>query len=147
MSRDLSAFLAQNAKKVENEYIVASERFKNPETGEAMEWEVCAITATENDRIRRDCYRMKPIPGQKGRFSNEYDAGLYLAKIAVRCTVFPELNNANLQDSYGVKSAEALITTMLTPGEFEKYAYFILEVNGFDNGVNVNQEMVDDAKN
>lgn len=147
MSRDLSAFLSQNAKKIENKYIVASERFTDPETGEAMKWEVCAITASENDKIRRSCYRMMPVPGQKGRYSNEYDGGLYLAKIAARCTVFPDLNNANLQSSYGVMGAEALITTMLTPAEFEDYSYFVMEANGFKNGENINGDMVDDAKN
>ena len=53
------------------------------------------------------------------------------------------LNDAALQDSYKAMGAEKLITTMLTPGEFEDYSAKVLEVNGFQNV----QELVDEAKN
>ena len=63
--------------------------------------------------------------------------------MAVRCTVFPNLDDAELQTSYGVMGAEQLITTMLTPAEFEDYSTKVLQVNGFQTG----DEMVTDAKN
>ena len=57
-----------------------------------------------------------PRPGgRKGQFTQEFDGNAYQAKIAVRCTVFPDLNDAALQDSYKAMGAEKLITTMLTP--------------------------------
>ena len=67
----------------------------------------------------------------------------YQAKIAARCTVFPNLNDAELQASYGVMGAEKLITTMLTAGEFEDYSAKILELNGFS----ASDELIDEAKN
>ena len=59
------------------------------------------------------------------------------------CTVFPNLNDANLQDSYRVKSAEALLKTMLTSGEYTDYLIKVQEVCGFE----AMQDEVDLAKN
>ena len=141
--KSLSAFLAQNAKKIENTTFVASKRFVDPETGEAVPWEICCITAAENQAIRKACMRMVPVPGKKGQFTQEFDATGYLSKVAVRCTLFPNLNDAELQQSYGVMGAEQLITTMLTPAEFEDYSAMVLQANGFQTG----EEMVEEAKN
>ncbi|MBQ8793925.1 MAG: phage portal protein, partial [Clostridia bacterium] len=73
MAKNLSMFLAQNAKKIKNIKYVASERFTDPETGEAMEWEICCITAAENAALRKACMRTIPVPGRKGQFTQEFD--------------------------------------------------------------------------
>ena len=143
MSKNLTAFLAQNAKKIDNVTFTASERFTAPETGGPMPWEICCITAAENAAIRKSCMRSVPVPGRKGQFTQDFDVNAYLAKVSARCTVFPNLNDAGLQQSYGVMGAEQLITTMLTPAEFEDYSTKVLNVNGFQSG----EEMVDEAKN
>ena len=57
--------------------------------------------------------------------------------------MFPNLQDTELQDSYGVMSAEELITTMLTPGEFEDYSTKVMQVNGFDSDT----DLVEEAKN
>ncbi|MFR0872548.1 MAG: phage tail assembly chaperone [Oscillospiraceae bacterium] len=108
-----------------------------------MPWEICRITAAENAGLRKACMRTVPVPGRKGQFTQDFDANAYLAKVAVRCTVFPNLNDAELQQSYGVMGAEQLITTMLTPAEFEDYSTKVLQINGFQSG----DEMVEEAKN
>lgn len=143
MAKNLTAFLAQNAKKIDNVTFIASDRFIDPDTCEAMPWEICCITAAENAGLRKACMRTVPVPGRKGQFTQDFDANAYLAKVAVRCTVFPNLNDAELQQSYGVMGAEQLITTMLTPAEFEDYSTKVLQVNGFQSG----DEMVEEAKN
>lgn len=140
---NLTAFLAQNAKKIDNVKYAASNRFTNPETDAPMEWEICCITAAENAAIRKSCMRTISVPGRKGQFTQDFDANSYLAKVAVRCTVFPNLNDAELQQSYGVMGAEQLIATMLTPAEFEDYTTKVLETNGFQSS----EEMVEEAKN
>ena len=53
------------------------------------------------------------------------------------------MQDKELQDSYGVMSAEELISTMLTPGEFEDYATAVMKANGFDDEEN----LVEEAKN
>ena len=70
MSKNLTAFLAQNAKKIDNVTFTASERFTDPETGGPMPWEICCITAAvsrqiRNTRIKRS--RARYIPRIKAR--------------------------------------------------------------------------------
>lgn len=129
---------------VQNVRYPASERFINKETGKPEEWEIKRISAKENSAIRKGCMRTIPAPGgRKGQYTQDFDAGMYQAKVAVACTVWPDLGDAALQDSYQVLGAENLITAMLSPGEFEDYSAKVLEVNGFNN----KEELVDEAKN
>ena len=65
------------------------------------------------------------------------------ANIAARCTVFPDLNSAELQDDWGVAKPEDLVGAMLIGGEFEDYIAEVLRVNGFKS----ESELVDEAKN
>ena len=59
--------------------------------------------------------------------------------------VEPNLNNKDLQDSYGVMTPEELIKEMIdNPGEYNNFARFIQEYNGFDETLN---EKVEKAKN
>lgn len=139
---NLSAFLAQNAKKVDNRKIAASTRFVGAD-GKPMEWEITCITAGENQKIRKDSIRNIPVAGKRGQYTQDFDTAQYQAKLAVRCTVFPDLNDKELQDSYGVMGAEQLISAMLTPGEFDNYILAITELNGF----NADGELIDEAKN
>ena len=53
MAKNLTAFLAQNAKKIDNVTFIASDRFVDHDTGEAMPWEICCITAAENAGLRK----------------------------------------------------------------------------------------------
>ena len=138
----LSAFLAQNAKQVEHEKWAVSDRFIG-EDGQPLAWEVRCITSREDETLRRDCQRRVPMPGKRGRMTQDFDGVLYLAKLAAACTVYPNLNDAALQDSYGVKCAEDLIAAMLTPGEYTNYTERLLELCGFEDKI----EMVEQAKN
>ena len=52
MANSLSAFMAQNAKQVENRKIVASQRFVGAD-GKPMEWEIRSISASENQKLRK----------------------------------------------------------------------------------------------
>lgn len=141
MAKSLSAFLAQNAKKVDNRKIVASPRFVD-ENDKPMEWEITCITASENQKLRKESTRNVPT-GKRGQYTQDFDTALYQAKLATKCVVFPDLNDKELQDSYGVMSAEQLISAMLTPGEFDDLILSIVELNGFTP----EGELVDEAKN
>lgn len=140
---NLSAFLAQNAVKVENVKHVVSKRFLD-KNGEPIPWEICCITSTEDEALRKACTKRVPIPGKRNQYTQETDYNLYLGKLAARCTAFPNLNDAELQNSYGVMGADALLKTMLTPGEYADYLTKIQEVNGFEVSF---EESVDEAKN
>ena len=139
----LSAFLAGNALTVEHVKFPASVRFLD-ENKTPVLWEIKAISATEDEVLRRDCAKRVPVPGRKNQYQRETDYDLYLGKLAAACTVFPDLSSAELQNSYHVMGAEALLKAMLTPGEYAGYVQKIQEICGFDTTL---QEDVDEAKN
>ena len=145
---NLSAFFSQNATKVENIKYIVSERFLAEEgdkkAKKPIEWEIQCITSSEDEELRKQCVKRVPVPGKKGLSIAETDYSAYSCKLAVRCTVFPNLNDAELQNSYGVLGAEALLKTMLTPGEYTDYISKVQEVNGFDITF---EDKVEEAKN
>lgn len=140
---DLKCFLRQNVLKVENEKFVASKRFVG-EDKKPVEWEISCITSTEDEALRKECTKKVPIVGRKGQYTQETDYNLYLGKLAARCTVFPNLNDKELQDSYGVMGADSLLKAMLTAGEYAGYLEKIQQVNGFDSTM---EELEEEAKN
>lgn len=142
MAKSLSAFFAQNARKVENRKFALSSRFVDEE-GKAIEWEIACITAAENQKLRKSSLRNIPIQGKRGQYTQEIDSAAYQAKLAARCTVFPDFNNAELQESYGVMSAEQLAGVMLTPAEFDELILAITDLCGFTT----EGELVEEAKN
>jgi xkdN-like protein len=149
LTMSLSAFLAENALSVENVKFVASKRFLSDELDDKgkrkpMEWEIKAITGTEDEALRKSCAKRFPVPGKKNQYQKETDYDMYLGKLAVACTAFPNLNDKDLQDSYKVMGAEALLKTMLTPGEYADYLTKVQEVCGFETTL---QDEVDEAKN
>lgn len=143
MAENLSAFLRQNAIQVTNQKVVASKRFVD-ENGNPIPWEVRGITAEEDETLRNICTVRKQVPGKKNLYQPETDINKYLCKLAVTCTVYPDLNDAALQDSYKVMGAEALIKQMLLPGEYAEYMRTIQSVCGFDEDMS---DLVDEAKN
>lgn len=138
----LNAFLNQNAVKKENMKYVVSERFV--EEGKPVAWEIRCITPKENNSIKKACTFQAPVQGKKGLFIPETDYDAYGCKLAAACTVFPNLNDKELQDDYGVTGAEDLLQVMLIPGEYMNYVAKVQEANGFDMGMD---QLVEDAKN
>jgi len=142
MSNTLSAFMRPNVAQIENTKFAPSPRFVG-EDGKPVEWEICCIDASEYASIRNSCIKQIPVPGKKGQYTQRMDSFTFQAKVCARCTVFPPLNDAALQDSWGVKTPEELLAKMLIGGEFEDYASAVFQINGFKT----ENEMVDDAKN
>ena len=140
---NLTAFLAKNAVQIENTKVVVSKRFLD-ENKHPIPWEVRALNAGEDEDIRKSATRKVPVPGRRGQNQPETDVNLYLAKMAAACTVYPDLMNAELQDSYHVKTPEDLLRAMLTSGEYAEYLQTIQSMNGYDVST---EELVDEAKN
>lgn len=140
---NLSGFLSQNALKVENVKHIVSKRFLD-EDGKPIPWEIRCLTSTEDETLRKASTKRAPVPGKRNQFTQEVDYNLYLGRLAAKCTAFPNLDDAELQNSYGVMGADALLKTMLTPGEYADYLTKIQEVNGFEVTF---EESVEEAKN
>lgn len=142
MSKTLTAFMRSNVAQIDNHFYAASPRFKG-EDGKPMPWEICCISADEYARIRSSCIKQVPIPGKKNQYTQQLDTYAFQAKVCARCTVFPDLNNAELQNDWGVAKPEELLGKMLIGGEFDDYMTEVFQVNGFKT----EDELVDDAKN
>ena len=139
---NFAVFMAGNAIKDETIKYVASKRFGTK--NKPVEWELKAIDSDLDEAIRKECTKKVPVAGKRGQYTQETDTDKYIAKMCVACTVYPNLNDAELQDSYGVKSGEALLRKMLLPGEYTEYKAKVMEVNGYDMSM---EELVDEAKN
>lgn len=139
---NLSAFMRPNVAQIENHKYAASPRFVG-EDGKPMEWEIRCIDADEYARIRGACIRQVPVTGKKGQYTQQLDTYAFQAKVCARCTVFPPLDNAELQNSWGVAKPEELLGKMLIGGEFDDYVTEVFQVNGFKS----EDDLVTDAKN
>ena len=139
---DFSVFMAGNVAKNETTKYIASKRFAVK--GKPVEWEIKAIDSDLDEALRKECTKKVPIAGKRGQFNQETDTDKYIGKMCVACVVYPDLNNAELQDSYGVKSAESLLKRMLLPGEYTELKAKVMEVNGYDMSM---EELVEEAKN
>lgn len=156
---NLQAFFAQNVEKVEVEGHVISKRFKQPvlddkgnpkcdEKGnvitEPIKWKFGALDGDQDEAIRKANTKRKPVPGKKHLLLPETDYDTYTLQVAIATCKFPDLNNAELQASYGVMGAEALVKKMLTAGEIAEFKQVAQSVNGFDIEMD---DLVEEAKN
>lgn len=133
----LKFFLKENKVKKENLFYGATKSIKD-EKGNKLLWEIRHITTSEDERIREECMRE-----DKGKIRIDYS--LYMKKMAVASVVFPPLYNAELQDSYDVKTPEELLVRLIdNPGEYQEFIKFIQKINGFDTSMT---ERVEKAKN
>jgi hypothetical protein len=135
---NLSAFL--NPIEKENKKVVVSDRFV--ENGKPVEWEIRTISEEKEEAIRKSCTIKKK--GKNGAMEKELDENLFNAKMAVESIVYPDLQNAELQDHYNALGAEDLLKKMLTSGEYWSFVLFIQEFNGYGKTLD---DMVDEAKN
>lgn len=140
---DFSRFMKQNKIEKKNTKYAATKSLLD-EKGDPELWEIKPITTKQNDLIRTECTRELAVAGKLGMYREKLDTNKYLAKLICASIVYPDLNNKELQDSYEVKCAEDLIVEIMDdPGEYNEFAVFIQEYNGF---VPL-QEKVDEAKN
>lgn len=138
---NLSCFMAQNVEKVEQKKVVISNRFKD--NGKPVEWVIQPISSSQDKAIRKECTKKVQVPGKKNQFTQDFDANEYVGRLTASCVVFPDLNNAELQDSYGVKTPHSLLETMLLPGELDALASKVQEINN----MNSLAEDVEEVKN
>ena len=136
-------FMKENKKKKENEKYAATKSLVD-ENGKPLEWEFKHISSTQNLAIRNDCTKEVQITGKFGMYREKTDNVLYIKKLIAESTVYPDLDDAELQASYGVQGAEDLLMELVDdPGEYSALAEFVQKMQGFKS---VN-EKVDEAKN
>ena len=104
MSGCLKRFFAEAAERPEVS-IVVSERFLDDD-GQPVAWQLQPVTAEDMQRLFA-----------AGRGDGVAGGGMLLRLLA-QAVVYPDLQDAALQDSYGVMGAEELLLRMLSPGEY-----------------------------
>ncbi|MEE0790353.1 MAG: hypothetical protein U0M05_03540 [Clostridia bacterium] len=141
---DLSRFLKKNKKLKENVQYAVTKSLTD-EKGQPLLWEIRPLTSKETNRLTDECTFQEQVPGKPNVFRNKINSTKLLQKMMVASVVFPNLNDKDLQDSYGVMTPEELITEMVDdPGEYNNFGKYLNELNGFNEGIN---EKVEEAKN
>ena len=114
------------------------------ENGNPLLWEIRPLTTKENEAIRESCTIEVPVKGKPNLYRPKVDMNKYQTKMICAAIVNPDLNNAELQNSYGVMSAEELIKEMVDdPAEYTDLQVFVQKISGFKTL----QEDVDEVKN
>lgn len=115
------------------------------ENGKPLEWEFKHITSKEMENIRESCTVEVPVKGKPNMFRPKTKTSLYIQKMIAASVVTPDLYDAELQDSYGVKTPEDLLLEMVDdPGEYNDLAVYVQRFQGFNESF---EDKVEEAKN
>ena len=120
------------------ENIIISKKFTDDE-GKPVFWKLKPISAAFDEELR-----LSSVKRNRNTSRFEMDLNAYAGKLAAATVVFPDLNDAKLQDSYGVLGADSLLKEMLDAGEYQMLLKKVREINGFGE---VTGKLFDEAKN
>lgn len=131
---NFKAFMKGNVKEVEN-VSLKLDRFD-----EAIV--LRPLTAGEADAINERCFVNKP--GRKGRQERVFDVVKYNRGVCSASIVYPDLNDSELQESYGVRGAENLYSELFLLGESTQILEKVTDISGLDTNIN---DDIEEAKN
>lgn len=102
------------------------------ENGEPLLWEIKPLTTTEEEAIRAVCTKEVQVTGKPNVYRLKFDHVTYQNKLTCAAIVFPDLNNVELQNSYGVMTPEELLKEMVdSPTEYQDLTMFVQKLNDF----------------
>ena len=137
------AFMKKNKIEKENVLYPATESLRD-ENGKPLMWELRPLTTKEYEALSQSCMREVPVKGKAGQYRPKLDTTSFQAKMICKSIVSPDLDDSELQDSYGVMGAEELLREMINiPGEFTDLAVKVQQISGFKSM----DEEVNEAKN
>lgn len=115
------------------------------ENGKPLEWEFKHISSKENEELRESCTIEVQVTGKPNLFRPKLNSSKYLSKMIAASVVYPDLYDAELQDSYGAMTPEDLVYAMVDdPGEYNELGMFVQKFQGFNETF---EEKVEEAKN
>lgn len=136
---DITKFLKKNNEVNDTFEYTPTNKFVD-EKGKAIPWVFKKLSIDEYEKIREECTSINFADKGKTKFNNT----LFNKKFVCNSIVEPNVNSAELQDSYGVKKAEDLVTKLFdNAGEYYNLLGYLLEVNGFKSV----GEYAEEAKN
>ena len=139
--KDLKFFLKQNTIPVENQEVEVSKRFKD-DAGKTVKFEIKSISNEMDDALRKQNTRQ--VKKAKGVIVPELDQQKYFVDLVLKSLVYPDLDDKELQDSWGVMDSRELINAMLLPGEYTALLQEVQKINGWDLNV---EDIKDEVKN
>ena len=141
---DFSRFMKKNKITKENTAFPATKSLVD-EKGNPLQWVIKPLSTKENDNIRDACMIDVPVKGKQNMYRPKLDTSRYIAKMLCACVVEPNLYDKDLQDSYGVMTPEELLKEMIDdPGEYQDFASFVQDYNGFNTSL---EDKIEEAKN
>lgn len=115
------------------------------ENGEPLKWEFRKITSKENEELRDSCTIEVQVKGKPNLYRPKVKTAEYLAKMIVASTVYPDLYDKELQDSYGVMTPEDLLYALVDDaGEYQNLAAWMQQFQGLSKSLD---DKVEEAKN
>lgn len=139
-----SRFMKANKKAKENGKFAPTDSLTD-ESGKPLEWEFRPLTSKENEELRDSCTTEVQVTGKPNLFRPKLNTSQYLAKMIVAATVYPDLYDKELQDSYGVMTPEDLLYALVdNAGEYQDFSVWMQKYQGFNKTF---EEKVDEAKN
>lgn len=128
---NLKFFLKDNVEKIDNVKYTPTTRIKD-DKGVPIEWEFRVLTTTELETIKTSSTKYIRT-GKKNQVTPQLNTAEFTAKMISSCTIFPNLLDKNLQNSYGVLEPEQLLKAILcVPGEYDQLSNFIMSLNGYN---------------
>ena len=115
------------------------------ENGEPLNWEFRPLTSKENEALRDSCTIEVQVKGKPNLYRPKVKTAEYLAKMIVASTVYPDLYDKELQDSYGVMTPEDLRYALVdNAGEYQDFTVWMQKYQGFSKSLD---DKVEEAKN
>lgn len=115
------------------------------ENGEPLNWEFRPLTSKENEALRDSCTIEVQVKGKPNLYRPKVKTAEYLAKMIVASTVYPDLYDKELQDSYGVMTPEDLLYALVdNAGEYQDFTVWMQKYQGFSKSLD---DKVEEAKN
>ena len=142
MTDNLKAFMAESAIKYDVVNYIASERFVD-EKGNPIPWRIKILNETQLDKLKSQCKKRVYNPKTQ-QTQIETDTSKLADLMIENSVIYPNLNNAELQNSYSAIGAIELAKKMLIPGEYNDLILAVNEANGFKSGM---EEKIKRAKN
>ncbi len=138
-NKKLSYFLKGRAKKVEDRVkVIVSDRFLD-EDGKIVPFEIRLLSGREITKLQNSA-----VKSNKDMTNVEFDSGEFVSSLVIACVEYPDLMDAELQDSYGVNNPRDLLDKMLTGAEYVNLQKEIQKANGMLKDFKV---LVNEAKN
>lgn len=139
-----SRFMKANKVAKKNEQYAPTETLMN-ENGKPLKWEFRPLTSKENEALRDSCTTEVQVTGKPNLYRPKLNTSQYIVKMIVASTVYPDLYDKELQDSYGVMSPEDLLYALVdNAGEYQEFSVWMQKYQGFTKTF---EEKVEEAKN